>query len=69
VTSVSGPLQTAFQANDASLTQTHAINWSVGIERKLPGSIYAGISPMHFSSGAIYSCSFSNMSARFFISW
>jgi hypothetical protein len=43
VTPVSGPLETLFTANDASLKQTHAINWSAGIQRKLPGSIYAGV--------------------------
>jgi hypothetical protein len=42
VTPVTGPLETNFTANDASLRQTHAINWSAGIEKKLPGSIYAG---------------------------
>ena len=42
VTPVSGPLETIFTANDASLKQTRTINWSVGIQRKLPGSIYAG---------------------------
>jgi hypothetical protein len=42
VTPTSVPLETVFSANDASLNQTHAINWSVGIERKLPASIYAG---------------------------
>ena len=36
------PLETIFTANDSSLKPTRAINWSVGIERKLPGSIYAG---------------------------
>ncbi len=41
-TPVSGPLQTVFEANDSSLTQMRAINWSVGVERKLPGEIYAG---------------------------
>jgi hypothetical protein len=42
VTPVTSPLQTNFIANDASLRQTRAVNWSVGIEQKLPGSIYAG---------------------------
>ena len=42
-TPVSGPLETRFTASDASLKQTHAINWSAGIQRKLPGSIYAGV--------------------------
>jgi hypothetical protein len=41
VTPVTGPLETNFLANDASLKQTHAINWSVGVERRLPGAIYA----------------------------
>jgi outer membrane receptor for ferrienterochelin and colicin len=43
VTPLSGPLETMFTANNASLKQTRAINWSVGVERKLPGSIYAGL--------------------------
>jgi hypothetical protein len=42
VTPVSGPLETDFEVNDGSLHQARAINWSVGIERKLPGEIYAG---------------------------
>lgn len=41
-TPVNGPLPTTFIADDASLTQTRAINWSIGVERKLPGAIYAG---------------------------
>ena len=41
VTPVTGPLETNFTVNDASLKQTRAINWSVGIQQKLPGSIYA----------------------------
>jgi hypothetical protein len=43
VTPVSGLLETMFTSNSASLKQTRAINWSVGVERKLPGSIYAGL--------------------------
>src|SRR5215813_909678 len=43
VTPVSGPLQTTFEANDDSLRQTHAINWSIGIERELPAAIFAGV--------------------------
>jgi hypothetical protein len=42
VTPISGPLPTIFTANDGALKETHAINWSVGLERKLPGEIYAG---------------------------
>src|ERR1700722_19271303 len=41
VTPVTGPLETNFTVNDASLKQTRAINWSVGIQQRLPGSIYA----------------------------
>ena len=42
VTPITGPLETNFTANDAPLKQTRAINWSAGVEKKLPGSIYAG---------------------------
>jgi hypothetical protein len=42
MTPVSGPLPTVFTANYGSLKEMHAINWSVGLERKLPGKIYAG---------------------------
>jgi hypothetical protein len=38
-----GPAQTSiFQANYGSLHQARAINWSIGIQQKLPGAIYAG---------------------------
>ena len=55
-TPVSAPLQTIFEANEASLTQTHAINWSIGIERKLPGEIYAGANFLEkrTSNGFVY---------------
>ncbi|QNI32464.1 TonB-dependent receptor [Alloacidobacterium dinghuense] len=43
VTPVSGPLETIFQANDNLLHQTHTINWSLGIEQKLPSEIYASV--------------------------
>jgi hypothetical protein len=42
VTPATGSLETNFTANEASLRQTRAVNWSVGIEQKLPGAIYAG---------------------------
>ena len=56
VTPVSGPLETIFTSNDGSLKETRAINWSAGIERKLPGSIYAGVDFMQkrTSDGFIY---------------
>ncbi|MGC2403700.1 MAG: carboxypeptidase regulatory-like domain-containing protein [Acidobacteriaceae bacterium] len=43
VTPVSGALETIFTASDASLREARALNWSVGLQRKLPGSIYAGL--------------------------
>jgi hypothetical protein len=42
-TPITPPLQTNFQANYPSLTEARALNWSIGIERKLPGQIYAGL--------------------------
>ena len=41
VTPVSGPLETTFIANYGSLQEARAVNWSIGVERRLPGSIYA----------------------------
>ena len=39
----SGPAQeTEFTANDGKLHEARALNWSVGVERKLPWSIFAG---------------------------
>lgn len=38
----SGPAQeTEFTANDGSLREAHTVNWSLGVERKLPWSILA----------------------------
>ena len=56
VTPVSGPLDTTFIANNASLKQSRALNWSVAIQRKLPGSIYAAASFMQkrTSNGLVY---------------
>jgi hypothetical protein len=56
VTPVSGPLQTIFTANDGALHETRAINWSIGIERKLPGSIYgkANFLQKRTSDGFVY---------------
>ena len=36
------PEETNFTANDASRRQARAVNWSLGAEQKLPGSIFAG---------------------------
>ena len=38
-----GPaLTTTFTANDSSLREAHALNWSVGVQHRLPGRIYVG---------------------------
>jgi hypothetical protein len=36
------PEETQFVANDGTLHEAHALNWSVGAEQKLPDRIYAG---------------------------
>jgi hypothetical protein len=56
VTPVSGPLPTIFTANDGSLKETRAINWSLGLEKKLPGAIYAGANFLQkrVSDGFVY---------------
>ncbi len=56
VTPVSTPLETIFTAQDGSLWQTRAINWSAGVEKKLPGSIYAGFNFLQkrSSDGFVY---------------
>jgi hypothetical protein len=41
VTPSGPPQQTTFTYNQSSLREAHAINWSIGLEQKLPGSIYA----------------------------
>ena len=42
-TTPAGPAQqTEFTANDGLLREARALNWSVGVERKLPWSIFAG---------------------------
>ena len=42
VTPIGPPLETVFSANDGSLQEARAVNGSIGVERKLPGSIFAG---------------------------
>ena len=39
VTPLGAPIQVVFTVNDASPTQMRALNWSVGLERKLPGAL------------------------------
>jgi TonB dependent receptor/Carboxypeptidase regulatory-like domain len=40
ITSLMGPIQTALQVNDDALEAPRFLNWSVGIEDKLPASVY-----------------------------
>jgi len=47
VTPASAPLQTTFVASDGSLREAYAVNWSVGLEQKLPGSTYASANFIH----------------------
>jgi hypothetical protein len=42
VTPVGPPLESDFSANYGSLREAHALNWSVGVEQRLPGSLYVG---------------------------
>ncbi len=44
VTPAGPPLLTTFTYNQSTLHEARAVNWSIGIEQKLPGSIYAGAS-------------------------
>jgi hypothetical protein len=34
------PLETVFSVNDGSLLEARALNWSAGVEQRLPGSVY-----------------------------
>ncbi len=50
-----GPTQaTEFTADYSSLRDPHALNWSVGIEQKLPGTIYAGLNFMQKRTSNIF---------------
>ncbi len=40
LTAVGPPLETNFTANDGTLHQARAVNWSVSAEQKIPGSVY-----------------------------
>lgn len=42
ITPTGPPLTTTFTAHDASLREARALNWSVGVQQKLPGQIYFG---------------------------
>ena len=36
------PVETSFTANDGSLNEAHALNWSAGVQHRLPGQVYFG---------------------------
>jgi hypothetical protein len=40
ITPTGPPVQTNFSANDGSLHEARALNWSAGVEQRLPGSVY-----------------------------
>jgi hypothetical protein len=40
ITPTTPPLQTAFTYNDENLKEAHALNWSLGLEQRLPHAIY-----------------------------
>jgi hypothetical protein len=40
-TPVGPPVVTSFQLPSGGLEEPHVLNWSVGVERKLPGSVYS----------------------------
>jgi hypothetical protein len=50
------PLETTFTANDSSLHEAHALNWSVGVQHKLPAQIYLGANFMQkrLSDGFVF---------------
>jgi hypothetical protein len=56
ITPITPPLLTSFQANDSTIHQTHALNWSVGLEQKLPGQIFlnAGFLQKQTNDGFVY---------------
>lgn len=56
VTPLSAPEETVFTANYASLREARTVNWSVGVEQKLPGAILGGFNFLQKrqSNGFIY---------------
>jgi len=42
VTPTGSALETTFSADDATLHEAHALNWSIGTQQKLPNQIYLG---------------------------
>jgi len=56
VTPISAPEETFFTADYASLHEARTVNWSVGVEQKLPGAILGGFNfvQKRQSNGLIY---------------
>lgn len=42
ITPAGPPQETEFTENDASLHEARALNWSAGVQQRLPGQVYAG---------------------------
>jgi hypothetical protein len=52
----SGPAQeTNFTANDGLLREPRAVNWSVGVERKLPGAVFASANFLEKRTSDVFS--------------
>jgi hypothetical protein len=47
VTPEGAAVETTFTANYGSLHEARAVNWSAGIEEKLPGSVYVNVNYLH----------------------
>lgn len=47
VTPVGPPLQSTFTYNEGNLKEAYAINWSVGLEQKLPGAVFLRANYIH----------------------
>ncbi|MGH2396720.1 MAG: TonB-dependent receptor domain-containing protein [bacterium] len=43
ITPLGPPLRTTFTVDEANLQAPRFLNWSLGLERKLPGSVYLGV--------------------------
>ena len=62
----SGPTrETEFTVNDGSLREAHALNWSLGVERKLPWSIFAGANFLQKRTNNLFTFENETVEARF----
>jgi hypothetical protein len=53
-TPVGPPAETLFTENNSTLHEAHALNWSVGMQQKLPGQIYAGLNYMQKHTSDVF---------------